>query len=105
MSCRLSKREVNSVRLFTLASSLFFFLKDAEAEYKLRKEESDLHIIIFDELDAICRERGTRSTGGTGVGDSVVNQLLAKLDGVEELNNILVIGMTNRKELIDEGII
>jgi vesicle-fusing ATPase len=79
--------------------------KDAEAEYKLRKDESDLHIIIFDELDAICRERGTRSTGGTGVGDSVVNQLLAKLDGVEELNNILVIGMTNRKELIDEALL
>jgi vesicle-fusing ATPase len=33
----------------------------------------------------------------------VVNQLLAKLDGVEEVNNVLVIGMTNRKELIDEG--
>jgi vesicle-fusing ATPase len=33
----------------------------------------------------------------------VVNQLLAKLDGVEEVNNVLVIGMTNRKELIDDG--
>jgi AAA+ superfamily predicted ATPase len=79
------------------------FLKDAELEYKMRKDESDLHIIIFDEIDAICRERGSRNMGGTGVGDSIVNQLLAKLDGVEELNNILVIGMTNRKELIDEG--
>jgi len=63
-----------------------------------------LHIIIFDELDAICKERGARNTG-TGVGDSVVNQLLAKLDGVEEVNNVLVIGMTNRKELIDDGTI
>jgi len=49
------------------------------------------------------KARGSGSTGGTGVGDSVVNQLLAKMDGVERLNNILVIGMTNRKELIDEG--
>ena len=37
--------------------------------------------------------------------DSVVNQLLSKLDGVEALNNILVIGMTNRIDMIDEAIL
>jgi vesicle-fusing ATPase len=78
--------------------------KDAEAEYRLRGDDSDLHIIIFDELDAICRARGSRNDG-TGVGDTVVNQLLAKIDGVESLNNILLIGMTNRKELIDEALL
>ena len=41
---------------------------------------------------------------GTGVGDNVVNQLLAKLDGVEQVNNILVIGMTNRKDMIDDAL-
>lgn len=78
--------------------------KDAETEYKARGDESDLHIIIFDEFDAICRARGSRNDG-TGVGDTVVNQLLAKIDGVESLNNILIIGMTNRKELIDEALL
>ncbi len=39
------------------------------------------------------------------MGDTVVNQLLAKIDGVESLNNILIIGMTNRKELIDEALL
>lgn len=34
-----------------------------------------------------------------------MNQLLAKIDGVEQLNNILVIGMTNRKDMIDEALI
>lgn len=34
-----------------------------------------------------------------------MNQLLAKIDGVESLNNILIIGMTNRKELIDEALL
>lgn len=43
--------------------------------------------------------------GGTGVGDTVVNQLLSKLDGVDQLNNILLIGMTNRKDLIDEALL
>ncbi|KAJ3089641.1 transport between ER and Golgi ATPase protein, partial [Physocladia obscura] len=77
---------------------------DAEAEYKARGEESSLHIIIFDELDAICKQRGAKNDG-TGVGDSVVNQLLSKMDGVEPLNNILVIGMTNRLDMIDEALL
>ena len=77
---------------------------DAETEYRERGDDSNLHIIIFDEIDAICKARGSRNNG-TGVGDTVVNQLLTKLDGVEQLNNILVIGMTNRKELIDEALL
>ncbi|TPX40620.1 hypothetical protein SeMB42_g05915 [Synchytrium endobioticum] len=76
----------------------------AEAEYKQRGDESSLHIIIFDELDAICKQRGSKNDG-TGVGDSVVNQLLSKMDGVEQLNNILIIGMTNRLDMIDEALL
>ena len=63
-----------------------------------------MHIIIFDELDAICKQRGS-TNNGTGVGDSVVNQLLSKMDGVDKLNNILIIGMTNRKDMIDEALL
>jgi vesicle-fusing ATPase len=76
----------------------------AEAEYKQRGEESGLHIIIFDELDAICKQRGSKNDG-TGVGDSIVNQLLSKMDGVDQLNNILIIGMTNRLDMIDEALL
>lgn len=76
---------------------------DAEKEYKEKGDESALHIIIFDELDAVCKQRGSTG-GGTGVGDSVVNQLLSKLDGVDQLNNILLIGMTNRLDLIDDAL-
>lgn len=78
---------------------------DAEKEYKEKGEESGLHIIIFDELDAVCKQRGSGAGGGTGVGDSVVNQLLSKLDGVDQLNNILVIGMTNRMDMIDDALL
>ena len=78
---------------------------DAEKEYKEKGDESGLHIIIFDELDAVCKQRGSGAGGGTGVGDSVVNQLLAKLDGVDQLNNILLIGMTNRKDMIDDALL
>mmetsp|Transcript_12856 Transcript_12856/g.19455 ORF Transcript_12856/g.19455 Transcript_12856/m.19455 type:complete len:772 (+) Transcript_12856:50-2365(+) len=77
---------------------------EAEAEYKSAGEASSLHIIIFDEIDAICKSRGS-TRGGTGVQDTVVNQLLSKIDGVNSLNNILVIGMTNRKDMIDEALL
>ncbi|KAI6018275.1 P-loop containing nucleoside triphosphate hydrolase protein [Pisolithus marmoratus] len=77
---------------------------DAEKEFKEKGDESGLHIIIFDELDAVFKQRGSTNSG-TGVGDSVVNQLLAKMDGVDRLNNILVIGMTNRLDMIDEALL
>ncbi|RQM05400.1 hypothetical protein DH86_00001951 [Scytalidium sp. 3C] len=78
---------------------------DAEKEYKEKGDESGLHIIIFDELDAVCKQRGSGASGGTGVSDSVVNQLLSKLDGVDQLNNILLIGMTNRMDMIDDALL
>ncbi|KAG8858031.1 transport between ER and Golgi ATPase protein [Serendipita sp. 411] len=77
---------------------------DAEKEYKEKGDDSDLHIIIFDELDAITKQRGSTNSG-TGVGDTVVNQLLSKMDGVDQLNNILIIGMTNRRDMIDEALL
>uniref|UniRef100_A0A665V2V1 Vesicle-fusing ATPase n=1 Tax=Echeneis naucrates TaxID=173247 RepID=A0A665V2V1_ECHNA len=76
---------------------------EAEDEQKRLGANSGLHIIIFDELDAICKQRGTGASS-TGVHDTVVNQLLSKIDGVEQLNNILVIGMTNRPDLIDDAL-
>lgn len=77
---------------------------DAEKEYKQEGENSQLHVIIFDEIDSICKTRGSRADG-TGVHDSIVNQLLSKIDGVDSLNNILLIGMTNRMDLIDEALL
>uniref|UniRef100_A0A8D9AML4 Vesicle-fusing ATPase n=1 Tax=Cacopsylla melanoneura TaxID=428564 RepID=A0A8D9AML4_9HEMI len=77
---------------------------DAEEEEKRAGPNSGLHIIIFDEIDAICKARGSAG-GSTGVHDTVVNQLLSKIDGVEQLNNILVIGMTNRRDMIDEALL
>lgn len=77
---------------------------DAEQDQNENGDASELHIIIFDEIDAICKQRGSTG-GGTGVHDTVVNQLLSKIDGVNALNNILVIGMTNRKDMIDEALL
>ncbi|CAI9785049.1 unnamed protein product [Fraxinus pennsylvanica] len=77
---------------------------DAEQDQRTKGDQSDLHVIIFDEIDAICKSRGS-TRDGTGVHDSIVNQLLTKIDGVEALNNVLLIGMTNRKDLLDEALL
>ncbi|KAK4271558.1 hypothetical protein QN277_020236 [Acacia crassicarpa] len=77
---------------------------DAERDQKTLGDESELHVIIFDEIDAICKSRGS-TRDGTGVHDSIVNQLLTKIDGVESLNNVLLIGMTNRKDMLDEALL
>lgn len=78
--------------------------QEAITEQREMGEDSQLHILIFDEIDAICKQRGT-TNNGTNVNDSVVNQLLSMIDGVDSLNNILVIGMTNRKDLMDEALL
>jgi vesicle-fusing ATPase len=77
---------------------------DAEADYAKYGDESELHVIIFDEIDAICKSRGSVQSG-SGVHDTLVNQLLTKIDGVDALNNILLIGMTNRKDMLDEALL
>jgi vesicle-fusing ATPase len=68
------------------------------------KECKDLHLIICDEFDALCKQRGT-GKDSSGVGDNIVNQFLSMIDGVNSLNNILLICMTNRKDLIDDAML
>lgn len=77
---------------------------EAVDEQKRFGSKSWLHLIIFDEIDAICKQRGMGSSKG-GNTDSLVNQLLAMIDGVEELDNILVIGTTNRLDMIDSALL
>lgn len=77
----------------------------AEDEYAAAGDASELHVIVLDEMDAFARKRGTLHGDSTGVRDSVVNQLLAKMDGVVEAGNVLVVGITNRPELIDEALL
>ena len=72
-------------------------------------EANELHVIVLDEFDAIARRRSENrggSEGGTAVRDSVVNQLLALMDGVAGLPvPTFVIALTNRRELIDPAVL
>ena len=60
-------------------------------------------IIFFDEIDALAGKRGIDY--GTKVTERVLNQLLAEMDGLEDLNDVLVIGATNRPDMLDPAIL
>lgn len=60
-------------------------------------------IVFLDELDSIAPERGRDI--GTHVTDSVVNQLLTSIDGLESMEGVIVIGATNRPDIIDPGLL
>jgi len=75
----------------------------AREEYRKMGDNSQIHVFIFDEIDAICKKRGSGSQAG--VTDSVVNQILTILEGPESINNILIIAMTNRIDLLDPALL
>jgi transitional endoplasmic reticulum ATPase len=61
-------------------------------------------VVFFDEIDSIAGERG-RQAGDSGVGERVVSQLLTELDGLEDLEDVVVIATTNRPDLIDPALL
>jgi transitional endoplasmic reticulum ATPase len=67
-----------------------------------KARESAPCIIFFDEIDAIAAARGSRFSG---VSDQIVAQLLTEIDGLEKLNDVIVIAATNRIELIDSALL
>jgi len=77
---------------------------DAKKDQDENGDEASLHLIIFDEFDSLAKKRG-RSSDNTGTEDRIVNQLLSMMDGVDALNNILLIAMTNRRDLIDTALL
>lgn len=62
-------------------------------------------IIFFDEIDSLAGRRGTSSEGGSKVTEHVLNQLLAEMDGIEENSDIVIIGATNRPDILDSAIL
>jgi len=70
---------------------------------KERSEEGLPVIVFFDEMDSIFRTRGSGIS--SDVENTIVPQLLSELDGVETLKNVIVIGASNREDLIDPAIL
>jgi len=68
-----------------------------------KSEEGWPVIIFFDEMDSMFRTRGTGVS--SDMESTIVPQLLAEIDGVDSLQNVIIIGATNREDLIDPAIL
>ncbi len=60
-------------------------------------------VVFFDEIDSLAGRRGAET--GTKVTERVLNQMLAEIDGLEDLNDILIIGATNRPDMLDPALL
>jgi proteasome-associated ATPase len=72
---------------------------------KAKERADDGHpvIVFFDEMDALFRTRGTGIS--SDIESTIVPQFLSEIDGVESLNNVIVIGASNRQDLIDPAVL
>jgi transitional endoplasmic reticulum ATPase len=97
------KANVLSVKGAELLSKWVGDSERAVRELFRRAREAAPTLVFLDEVDALAPTRGQGTDGGTA--DRVVAALLTELDGVEELRNVVVIGATNRPDLIDPALL
>jgi len=102
--------EQNVRRVFDEPPPIYDHIRVHERDDGKALSKVALHVIIMDEFDAMARTRGGKGDGSQGEAgvarDSVVNQILAKMDGVDPLPvPTLVIGMTNKRSLIDNALL
>jgi len=62
-------------------------------------------ILFFDEIDALVPRRGAGGDSGGRVNDKMVNQMLTEMDGLEALNDVVVIAATNRPDIVDPALL
>jgi len=78
----------------------------ARRDQELYGPNDSLHIIVFDEIDAICKRRSGRTDGiRSNVEDNVTTQLLTETDGMYRLDNIFLIGTTNNIDSVDPALL
>jgi len=103
--------EKNLREIFDNPPDIFDNYRVGEADGGAGIAAAALHVVIMDEFDAVARARGGKGgkgdQGDAGVArDSVVNQLLAKMDGVQPLPvPTLVIGLTNKRSLVEPALL
>jgi transitional endoplasmic reticulum ATPase len=97
------KANVLSVKGAELLSKWVGDSEKAVRELFRRAREAAPTLVFLDEVDALAPTRGQSTDGGTA--DRVVAALLTELDGVEDLRNVVVIGATNRPDLIDPALL
>ena len=78
-------------------------IREVFKKAKERAVEGNPVIVFFDEMDALFRTRGTGIS--SDIESTIVPQFLSEIDGVERLRNVIVIGASNRQDLIDPAVL
>ncbi|KAL7534075.1 hypothetical protein ACHAXR_007334 [Thalassiosira sp. AJA248-18] len=100
-----AEAELASVNGVSSRSALHVIVIDEIANFCRYKNLTCWLTAVIDGIDAVFRKRSSAEDSGEATRSSTVNQILAKLDGVEAIPNVLMIGMTNRRELLDEALL
>ena len=78
----------------------------AEEDAEQNGDDAELHVLVFDEVDSMFKARGLMGNDAAALPyEGAVATLLAKMDGLEAQSNVLVVGTTNRRELIDPALL
>lgn len=78
-------------------------IRDIFSAARERAAQGNPVVVFFDEMESLFRTRGTGKS--SDVETTIVPQLLAEIDGVESLDNVIVIGATNREDMIDPAVL
>jgi vesicle-fusing ATPase len=78
---------------------------DAKDDWKKRGHKADIYLIVFDEIDSLFRIRSSGGGAGAQVGAQLVATFLTEVDGFDSPENIIVIGTTNRIDIIDPALL
>jgi ribosomal protein L25 (general stress protein Ctc) len=94
------------VKMITATEILNKFIGESEENIRglfepARKNPNKVHLLIIDEMDAILGSR----KGQTELRNSIVNQFLGEMDGLNQVSNILIIGITNRLDMLDSAVL
>ena len=70
-----------------------------------RARQTSPSIIFIDEIDSFGKRRGTSSSAGGDANESLLNQLLVEMDGMQSLTDVVVMAATNRPEILDQALL
>lgn len=96
----------DDVKMITATEILNKFIGESEENIRglfepARKNPNKVHLLIIDEMDAILGSRKSQ----TELRNSIVNQFLGEMDGLNQISNILIIGITNRLDMLDSAVL
>ncbi len=79
------------------------YIREVFAKARAKAATGNPVVVFFDEMDALFRTRGSGIS--SDIESTIVPQFLAEIDGVEKLKNVIVIGASNRQDLIDPAVL